>query len=31
MALPASIAEQLRAILGPEGFLDAPEDLRAFA
>ena len=31
MALPAKIAEELRAILGPEGFLDAPEDLRAFA
>ena len=31
MALPASIAAQLRSILGPEGFLDAPEDLRAFA
>ena len=29
--LPSSIAEQLRTILGPEGFLDTPEDLRAFA
>ncbi len=31
MALPASIAEQLRAILGSDGYLDSPEDLRAFA
>jgi len=31
MALPASITEQLRTILGPDGFFDAPEDLRSFA
>lgn len=31
MALPDSVATGLRSILGTEGFLDSPEDLRAFA
>ncbi len=31
MPLPEQIAKELRKILGPQGYLDSPEDLRSFA
>ena len=31
MSLPADIVASLKDILGPDGFLDSPEDMRAFA
>ena len=31
MPLPENICRELRTILGPQGFLDSPEDLRSFA